>query len=474
MRHLLGVDLGTGSCKATLVAEDGTVTEAACASYRIVSEGAGWAEQDPVEWWHAAEVAVGEVLDRARVTSSDELALGFTGQMHSLVLLDEEGSVLRRSLLWCDERADGEAAEATAAVPSIAAITGNPLLPAFTLPHLLWVRRHEPEVFERVASVALPKDFLRDRITAGRATDWTDASGTGMADVARREWSDVILDALGIPPAVLPPILASDAVAGHADGLFGREIPTTVSAGLGDQFAEALSGGLVGSDRAVISLGTSAVLLGVVDEPGLGTFCHVPQDRWLRLDSVHAGGLSLTWLRDLLAPGEDVGALVAAAATAPAGSAGLVFLPFLAEDRLAGAAGPPGAFLGIRPEHGRAEFARAVLEGIAFELRRLHEGRPPVVELVLKGGGARSALWCEIIAAIFATPVRRAPRDAAFGAAMTAARAAGWWGDYASAPLDLSAPVEPRADLVARYGSLYDRYRRVAEALSGGWEVRDD
>jgi xylulokinase len=402
----------------------------------------------------------------------DHVTLSITGQMHSLVLLDFDGDPARPAILWADRRATAECTMIENKVPNVAAITGNPPLPAFTLPQLLWVRRHEPDVLSRTSHVLLPKDYLRWRYTGRVVTDWTDASGTGMLDSATREWSTTILSALEIDLELLPPVADPVADGGAVELSASPALQGARTAvGVGDQFSEAISAGLTHAGDMAIILGTSAVVLGVSDHPVPGSFCHAQSDLWLRLDSLHAGGKSLQWLRDLLMPGESLAAFTSAARSAPPGAHDLLFLPFLMGERGARGGGAPGAFVGLTTEHGRNDLVRAVLEGVAFELRRLQQkrGTPlPTDVLTLKGGGAQNELWCQIVSGVFGIPYRTTHRDAAYGAAITAGVSQGWWPDWNSVP-GLNDPINesglPNVDIL---NDRYTRYCAVVDALTPG------
>lgn len=468
MRYLLGVDAGTSSVKVSLTNEKGTTVSDSSSSYGFAVPSAGWAEQDPELWWREVRSTIAKVSAQAGVQSGDSVAIGFTGQMHSLVLLDDDQKPLRPSILWCDERSVRQSTEIARRIPQFVSITGNAPIPAFTLPQLIWVRENEPEIFERARTVMVPKDYLRLRAIGTVGTEWTDASAMAMLDTRTRTWSAQILDDLDLDPSLLPTVHAPDDLAGDAVGLFPSGVKSEAAFGVGDQFAEALSAGLMHSGQLSIVLGTSAVILGVTDRAEPGAFCHAPHDRWLQLNSLHAGGLSLTWFRDRFAPGQSIGDLIAEAARAPAGSDGLVFLPFLARERGAGGAGLPGGFFGARHEHGRPHFVRAVLEGVAFEMKRMSQRRDStaIQELTLKAGGSKSELWREIFAGVFGTPVNVSVYDAAFGAAMTAGVATGWWTSYDDAKPEKESCSAPREDLVNVYRDCYRGYEDVLARLS--------
>ena len=470
MELLLGVDLGTTACKVTVVTRDLTVSSVSSPPYPISAPHREWAEQDPRAWGEAVDTTVQQALDDVGAGSRDHVTVSITGQMHSLVLLDADGNPARPAILWADRRATAECTMIENRVPDVAAITGNPPLPAFTLPQLLWVRRHEPDVLSRTSNMMLPKDYLRWRYTRRVVTDWTDASGTGMLDSATREWSSTILSALELDPGLLPPVADPVADGGVVERHASPALQAARSAiGVGDQFAEALSAGLTHAGDMAIILGTSAVVLGVSDHPVPGSFCHAQSDLWLRLDSLHAGGKSLQWLRDMLAPGESLASFATAGISSPPGAHGLLFLPFLMGERGARGGGAPGAFVGLTTEHTRGDLIRAVLEGVAFELRRLQQtrGTPlPTDVLTLKGGGARNELWCRIISAVFGIPYRTTHRDAAYGAALTAGVFSGWWPDWHSVP-ELSGQIN-ESGLADRevLSDHYARYRTVVDALT--------
>jgi xylulokinase len=470
MDLLIGIDLGTTACKVTVVADDLTSTTLTSLPYPISSPHRGWAEQNPLAWGEAVDATVQRALESVGVGRHNRLTLSITGQMHSLVLLDANGHPSRPAILWADRRATAECTMIENRIPEIAGLTGNPPLPAFTLPQLLWVRSHEPDVFSRATTVLLPKDYLRWRYTERIATDWTDASGTGMLDSRTRDWSEPILSALEIDLDLLPSVADPVADGGvvQTNVLPGLQGART-AVGVGDQFAEALSAGLTRAGDMAIILGTSAVVLGVSDHLVPGSFCHAQSDLWLRLDSLHAGGKSMQWLRDVLAPGQSLATFASAAASAPPGAHNLLFLPFLMGERGARGGGAPGAFVGLTTEHTRGDLIRAVLEGVAFELRRLQQtrGTPlPTDVLTLKGGGAQNELWCRIVSGAFGIPYRTTDRDAAYGAALTAGLSRGWWPDWQSVP-GLSGPMNESglgdAEVLA---DRYWRYCLVVEALA--------
>lgn len=467
MLTLIGIDLGTTACKVTVVPEDGAYRSVTSTPYGIDSPQDGWAEQPPERWLDA----VGSTLSRAGLDEGGDFSgvtVGFTGQMHSFVMLDEVGDALRPSILWCDRRAGEQSAELERALPNFAAIAGNPPLPAFTLPQLMWVREHEPDVFVRCKRVLGAKDYLRYRATGEIATDWTDASGTAMLDAESRDWSPSILQTADIDEKLLPRIV--DPVSDG--GVFREILPGAHSAvGIGDQFAEAVSAGAFEPGDLAVSLGTSATLLGISDRPVEGAFCHAPEDRWLRLESLHSGAKSLEWFTRQFLRSEHVSAAVELARHSEPGAAGVSFFPFLLGERRIGGPSPLAGFVGLNLSTTLADLARAVIEGVAFELRRMYDDRgweQSDAPMTIKGGGSRSPLWSEVVGAAFGRRYRIGNRDAAFGAAAIAGIRAGRWSGYdeLASALDCDAPpiLEPSSAFQREQSTAYDRY---ADRLSG-------
>lgn len=448
-RLFLGVDVSTTGSKALLVGEDGAVVASATTPHvPPMTPHPLWSEQDPADWWRATAASIRAALAQAGATGAEVAAIGLTGQMHGLVLLDEYGEVLRPAILWNDQRTQAECDEMRARLGGrerLIQITGNDALPGFTAPKILWVRRHEPEVYARARHVLLPKDYVRLRLTGGYALDKADGSGTALFDLARRDWSDEVLAALEIPRAWLPETFEGPEVTGRvtaeAAALTGLAEGTPVVAGGGDQAAQAVGVGAVNPGTVALTLGTSGVVFAPTDRPliepqgRLHAFCHALPGRWHLMGVMLAAAGSLQWYRDTLAPGMTFDALLAEAAEAPAGSEGLLFLPYLSGERtphpdpLA-----RGAFVGLTMRHRRAHLTRAVLEGVAFGLRDGFEllraaGIDATRPVLVSGGGARSRLWLEILASVLGVElVREAPTEgAAYGAALLAGIAAGAW-----------------------------------------------
>jgi xylulokinase len=472
---LVGIDVGTSAVKGLAVGQDGTVLATAEAGYPLSTPRPGWAEQDPADWWVATE----RVLADLRAAAGPPRGIGLSGQMHGLVVLDDAGDVLRPAILWNDQRTAAECAEieTTVGLERLIELTGNRALPGFTAPKLIWLRRHEPDVYARVSRVMLPKDYVRLRLTGEHATDVSDASGTLLLNVAERIWSEEVLSALEIEPGWLPSLLESPSVSGHSpDGV-------PVAAGAGDQAAGALGVGVDRPGPASVVLGTSGVVFAALEryqadpQARVHAFCHAVPGTWHAMGVMLSAAGSLRWVRDTAAAGVSYDALLGEAAAWGAGTEGLTFLPYLVGERTPHAdPDARGAFVGLSIRHDRGALTRAVLEGVAYGLRdsldlvgelggRIEFGR-------VSGGGARSELWLRIVASALALPLQRVAVDegAAFGAALLGGVAAGVWPDVASA---VSATVrggetiEPLSDWVEEYRAGRERFRALYPALKG-------
>ncbi|HYY94492.1 MAG TPA: xylulokinase [Pyrinomonadaceae bacterium] len=518
--RLLGIDVGTGGTRAVVVDEAGAVVASATAEHApFASPRTGWAEQDPRDWWRATAESVRAALAKAEVSGDSVACVGFSGQMHGSVLLDEGGEVLRPALIWCDQRTDSQCRSITERVGSsrLVELTSNPALTGFTLPKLLWVREQEPELWARVRTVLLPKDYARFRLTGERATDVADASGTLLFDVASRRWSEAMLDAAEIDRSLLPAAFESPEITGRvsAEGAAatGLRAGTPVVAGAGDQAAGAVGMGIVRAGAVSATIGTSGVVFAATSRPALDlggrvhTFCHAVPGRWHVMGVTQAAGLSLRWFRDRFGVGDGAAhtksddaahaesddaahveegrdpydLLCEEAAAAPPGSDGVLWAPYLMGERTPHLdPRARAALVGLAASHTRAHVVRAILEGVAFSLRDtltiFEEMRVPVETIRLGGGGARSSLWRQIQADVYgrAVEILAAEEGAAYGAALLAGVGGGVWPSVDEAcarAVCVAARVEPDADASAllnrRYGSfraLYPALRAVAEA----------
>ena len=501
--RLLGIDVGTGGTRAVVVDEAGGVVASATAEHApFASPRTGWAEQDPRDWWRATAEAISAALAQSGAGREEVACVGLTGQMHGAVLLDGAGEVLRPALIWCDQRTDAQCRSITERVGAarLIELTLNPALTNFTLTKVLWVREHEPELWARVRTILLPKDYARFRLTGERATDVADASGTLLFDVAGRRWSDAMLDAAGIDEGLLPRAYESPEITGRvtAEGAAatGLREGTPVVAGAGDQAAGAVGMGIVRPGVVSATIGTSGVVFAATDRPALDrggrvhTFCHAVPGRWHVMGVTQAAGLSLRWFRDRFGTGDGAVAgggrdpyelLCEEASGAPPGSDGVLWAPYLMGERTPHLDPRARAALtGLAASHTRAHVIRAILEGVAFSLRDtltiFDEMGVPVETIRLGGGGARSPLWRQTQADVYGRTVEilAAEEGAAYGAALLAGVGGGVWPSVDEAcarAVRVAARVEPDAAASAllntRYASfcaLYPALRAIAEA----------
>ena len=407
---------------------------------------AGWAEQDPRDWWRACGAAVRKALHSSNLLASEIACIGFSGQMHGAVLLDSLDDVVRNAIIWCDQRSEAQSQELEQLFgrDTLIRLTCNPPLTNFTLTKLLWVREIEPKSWAQVAHIMLPKDYVRFRLTGERAIDVADASGTLLLDVANRRWSSEVLRKSGIDESLLPALYESTHVCGRVSAAgaeaTGLRIGTPVVAGAGDQAAGAVGMGIARAGAVSATIGTSGVVFAATDHPALDpqgrlhTFCHAIPGRWHVMGVTQAAGLSLRWLRERLGIATAVQAgrdpydlLAEEASSAPAGSEGAFWLPYLMGERTPHLdPNARAALVGLTASHTRGHLIRAVMEGVAFSLKDtftiFDEMQIPVTSIRLGGGGARSALWRQIQADVYGQEVEivAAEEGAAYGAAILA------------------------------------------------------
>lgn len=495
MTHVVGIDSSTTATKAVLVNAAGAVIGVATSTYGAESPHPLWSEQEPALWWTATQDAIRRVLAESDVDPADIAGVGLTGQMHGLVMLDETGASLRPAILWNDQRTGAECDEIRAIVGKERFIvtTGNDALTGFTAPKILWVRNHEPDIYRRVAHILLPKDYVRLQLTGEYATDRAGGGGTVLFDLADRTWSPEIVESLDIPNEWLPPTFEGTAITGYvtedAAAATGLVVGTPVVAGGGDQAATAVGTGALDPGIVTASLGTSGVVFAATTQPvidpagSVHAFPHAVPDRWHLMGVTLAAAGSLAWLRATAASGEDFAAMAAAAGDVAAGSDGLVFLPYLSGERTPH--NDPlarGAFVGLTTRHRLPHLTRAVMEGVAYSLRDVLDvmravGVTQPGQIRISGGGARSAVWRQIVADVLDAEVAtvNTTEGAAFGAALLAAVGVGIFPNAAAAAgqwvrvVDTVSPTEEAstyADRHAVYSSLYPLLRDVMHELS--------
>jgi len=487
MTLFLGIDISTTGAKALLIDEKGQVLSSANTPLSLSTPRPLWSEQDPHDWWSGTVASIQQALARAGVDGKAVAAVGLTGQMHGLVLLDENGAVLRPAILWNDQRTAAQCDEIHRRLGKerLIQITGNVALTGFTAPKILWVNQNEPEIYRRARHILLPKDYARFRLTGEYAMDKADGSGTILFDIRKRDWSPEVLAALDIPANWLPPTyegpqvtgLVSPAAAAETGLLAG--IP--VMAGGGDQAAGAVGAGVIEPGIVSLVMGTSGVVFASTDqlliEPQgrLHAFCHAVPGYWHLMGVMLSAAGSLQWYHDTLAPQNDFDELVAEAAQAPAGCEGLFFLPYLTGERtpypdpLA-----RGAWVGLTVRHQRAHLTRAVLEGVAFGLKDSftliqQAGLGEIRQVRLTGGGVKSPLWRQILASVLDAELMtvNTTEGAAYGAALCAAVGAGAW---PSVPAACAATIHTTGSTipdgsVETYRKLYPEYQALYPAL---------
>ena len=501
--YVLGVDLGTSGTKTVLFDKQGRAIASASREYPLDQPRNGWAEQDPECWWQAARETIRQVIGESGVAPAQIRGLGISGQMHGLVLLDENGQVLRKAILWCDGRTQQECDEITRIVgrERLIRITANPALTGFTAGKVLWVRRHEPEIWKQVRHILLPKDYVRFRLTGEYGSEMSDASGTNLLDVPRRCWSGAMLDALDLDATLLPPLMESSDAAGtvtsRAAEETGLQPGTVVAAGAGDNAAAAVGTGVVTAGKAFATIGTSGVVFAHADQVQIDpkgrvhTFCAAVPGAYTVMSCTLAAGLSLKWFRDQFCQaecqtaaqmGEDPYTLMSQeAAQSPIGANRLVYLPYLMGERSPLLdADARGAFIGLSGIHARRDLLRAVMEGVIYSMRQNLEvlrgmGIAPA-EMRACGGGARSPFWRQMMADVFALPVRtvKNTEGPALGAAILGGVAAGLYADIPSACAALireNASQLPDVQRHVDYEKYYDLYVSLYPALKDAYRA---
>jgi xylulokinase len=494
MKYVLGVDVSTTGAKALIVDQTGKVVAEATTEYPLSTPRPLWSEQDPADWWMGAQQSIRRVLQESKLLGQDIAGVGLTGQMHGLTLLDEQNQVLRPAILWNDQRTGSQCERITKQIgyKQLLAWTGNPALPGFTAPKVLWVREHEPHLYAQIAHILLPKDYIRFKLTGRYATDVADASGMVLLDVKARQWSAQMLKTLDIPAEWLPEVYEGPAVTGvisaAAAAATGLKAGTPVIAGGGDQAAQAVGVGAVKPGIVALTLGTSGVVFAPTDQPfieqegRLHAFCHSVPGRWHLMGVMLSAAGALRWYHDLFAPDQGYDDFTAPANAVAPGCEGLLFLPYLTGERTPYPdPNARGAFVGLTVRHTLAHMTRAVLEGVAFGLRDSLEllrgaGLGSINQVRASGGGARSALWRQILADVLDCELVtvNVTEGAAYGAALLAGVGAGVWADVDAAcegVVRLTAHVQPNPAAARAYGGLYKTYHGLYGALKPSFDA---
>jgi xylulokinase len=494
--YFLGIDTSTTSSKALLIDEQGAVIAVASNPHTLQTPKPLWSEQDPREWWDAVSASIKSVLEKAGIGGERIGAVGLTGQMHGLVLLDGDGNVLRPAILWNDQRTQSQCDEIHQIIgkEKFIQITGNVALTGFTAPKILWVKENEPEVYAQAKHVLLPKDYVRLKLTGVYAMDKADGAGTVLFDLKARDWSDEVLSALDIPRTWMPKTFEGTEFTGYvteeAARLTGLKAGTPVAAGGGDQAAGAVGVGAVEPGIVGLTVGTSGVVFAttpsalIEPEGRLHAFCHAVPGMWHFMGVMLSAAGSLQWYRDTLAPDTSFDDLLKEAEAIPAGSEGLQFLPYLSGERtphpdpLA-----RGAFIGLTLRHSRAHMTRAVLEGVAFGLKDSftliqNAGLGAITQVRASGGGTKGALWRQIMASVLDAELVtvNTTEGGAYGAALLAGVGAGAWSDVISAcrtSVKITGSTQPDPAQVDVYRKSYAVYQELYPALKGSFRRLD-
>lgn len=492
-QYFLGIDVSTTGSKALLIDESGRVVGTASTPHTLQTPKPLWSEQNPEEWWTATSASIRSALEKSGVDGERVAALGLTGQMHGLVLLDETGNVLRPAILWNDQRTQAQCDEIHQRIGKerFIQITGNVALAGFTAPKILWVQENEPEIYAKARHVLLPKDYVRYKLTGDYAMDKADGAGTVLFDLKARNWSGEVLEKLGIDSAWMPPTHEGPDFTGHltpeAASATGLKAGTPVAAGGGDQAAQAIGVGAVEPGVVALTVGTSGVVFAttpsalVEPEGRLHAFCHAVPGMWHFMGVMLSAAGSLQWYHDTFASDLSFDELLNEAVGIPAGSEGLQFLPYLSGERtpypdpLA-----RGAFVGLTLRHGRGHMTRAVLEGVSFGLKdsfRLiqNAGLGEIRQVRASGGGTKSALWRQILADVFESELVtvNTSEGAAYGAALLAGVGAGAWSDVqtaCNATIEITDRTTPDSARVPIYQKSYTIYRGLYPKLKPSFE----
>jgi len=497
MRYVLGIDLGTTGTKTALFDEQGALIRSKTIDYPLYQPYNGWAEQDAADWWNAAVLGIRGVI--SGVDESLICGVGLSGQMHGLVMLDGAGSVLRRPIIWCDQRTGSESRQLTEAIGAkrLVEITANPAMTGFTAAKILWVRNNEPEVYEKCAHILLPKDYIRYMLTGDLATEASDAAGMQLMDVQGRRWSDELLEKLNIDRSLLAPIYESPDVTGvvnkKAAKLTGLRAGTLVVGGAGDNAAAAVGTGVVKTGRAFNTIGSSGVIYSVSDQVSVDpegrvhTLCASVPGKWTVMSCTQSAGLSLKWLRDtcfgsdLTEARSPYSLLSEMADDVPPGAGGLLYLPYLMGER-SPHLDPDcrGVFFGLSASHGRPHMVRAVMEGVAYSqwecVEVFREMGVAVDKMTVCGGGGRSRLWRQILADMYGCPVivPQTEEGPALGAAILAAVGAGVYSSLEEACaviVKTQSVQEPNPENQKIYRGCFELYKKLYIDLKNDFKI---
>lgn len=503
MSYLIGVDIGTSGTKTVLFDEKGNSVASHLEEYPLYQEKIGWAEQEPTDWWNATASGIKAVLHKSGVNPDDVKGVGLSGQMHGLVLLDKNGNVLRKSIIWCDQRTGQECVEITNKIGAerLIEITANPALTGFTASKIMWVKNNEPEIYEKTAKILLPKDYVRYMLTGEFATEVSDGSGMQLMDIKNRRWSDEVLEKLEIDKSLLGKMYESCEVTGtitkSASEATGLNVDTIVVGGAGDQAACAVGNGIVKSGIISSTIGTSGVVFAHMDNVEIDklgrvhTFCHAVPGKWHVMGVTQGAGLSLKWYRDNFCRAEMEAAdgmgvdpyylMDKQAEKISAGCDGLIYLPYLMGERTPHLdANAKGVFFGLSAKHNKTSMLRAVMEGVSYSLKDcmeiIKEMGITASEVRASGGGGKSKLWRQMQADMFGCNINtiNSSEGGALGVAILAGVGAGI---YSSVPeacdmaISVTSSMPPIEENVKAYEKYYKVYKSLYPALKPQFEA---
>lgn len=483
LKYVIGVDLGTSAVKILLVNQKGEVCKEISKSYPLIHEKSGYSEQNPEEWVEKTTAGLKELVEQFNGDIKDIEGISFSGQMHGLVLLDENKQVLRNAILWNDTRTTKQCEEIYEVVGKqrLLDITKNPALEGFTLPKILWVKEQEPEVFQKANVFMLPKDYLRYRMTGNIHMEYSDAAGTLLLNVAKHEWSMEILDAFNLSLQLCPPLVESHAFVGTVLAEFAKETGLSegikVFAGGADNACGAIGSGILSEGKTLCSTGTSGVILSYearndLDFEGkVHYFNHSEENAYYTMGVTLAAGYSLSWFKETFARNEGFEEFLEGINEVPAGSNGLLFTPYLVGERTPHAdSNIRGSFIGVDAAHERKHFSRAVLEGITFSLNEsleiFRQNGKTINSIISIGGGAKNETWLQMQADIFNAKIEKltSEQGPGMGAAILAAYGCGWYSslkECAEVFIQTSKTYEPIEENVQAYNKLFGIYQQV-------------
>lgn len=506
MRYVIGVDIGTSGTKTVLFDEKGTSIESYLVEYPMFQPKIGWAEQDPEDWWNATYTSIKEVITNSGINPEDIKGVGLSGQMHGLVLLDNENKVLRNSIIWCDQRTVAEAADLTEKIghERLVEITGNPALTGFTAAKILWVQKNEPEIYAKTAKILLPKDYIRFKLTGEFATEVSDASGMQLMDIKNRCWSDEILEKLDIDKNLLGKMYESCEVTGtvhkEAAALSNLSEGTIVVGGAGDQAAGAVGNGIVKSGIVSSTIGTSGVVFAHMDDIQIDkagrihTLCHAVPGKWHVMGCTQGAGLSLKWYRDNFCHAEidtAVGMGVdpyflmdKQAEKIEPGCEGLMYLPYLMGERSPhNDPNAKGVFFGLSAKHTKYDMLRAVMEGVSYSLNDcmevVKEMGIDASEVRASGGGGKSKLWRQMQADMFGCDINtiNVSEGPALGVALLASVGAGIYSsvpEACEATISVKETLKPIPENIDCYNKYFPIYKDIYKALKPQFQAVSD